>query len=119
MCPWTDSSTWEESVRHLEESMNEELIRVLSNVEESIPDASYASPDASHALPDTSHASRRIPCLPDASHASRRIPCLPDVSHALPDASHAPPPTHPMWRSRPRTHERDIFVKNVGQMTFS
>ncbi|MFS7976532.1 hypothetical protein Hanom_Chr10g00893571 [Helianthus anomalus] len=48
MRPWMDSSTWEESVRHIEESMNEELTRVLSNVEESIPDASHALPDASH-----------------------------------------------------------------------
>ncbi|MFS8007998.1 hypothetical protein Hanom_Chr14g01267541 [Helianthus anomalus] len=85
MRPWTDSSTWEDSVRHLEESMNEELTCVLSNVEESIPDASHASPDASHALPDASHASGRIPC----------------------------------GGVRPRTHERDIFVKNVVQMTFS
>ncbi|MFS7989957.1 putative pentapeptide [Helianthus anomalus] len=61
MRPWTDSSTWEESVRHLEESMNEELTHVLSNVEESIPDASHASPDASHALPDASHASPTHP----------------------------------------------------------
>ncbi|MFS7902342.1 hypothetical protein Hanom_Chr01g00010201 [Helianthus anomalus] len=57
MRPWTDSFTWEESVCHLEESMNEELTRVLSNVEESIP-------DASHALPDTSHASPTHPMPP-------------------------------------------------------
>ncbi|MFS8001019.1 hypothetical protein Hanom_Chr13g01185331 [Helianthus anomalus] len=30
MRPWTDSYTWEESVCQLEESMNEELTRVLS-----------------------------------------------------------------------------------------
>ncbi|MFS7890887.1 hypothetical protein Hanom_Chr00s000165g01626161 [Helianthus anomalus] len=48
MRPWTDSSTWEESVCHLEQSMNKELTRVLSNVEEFIPDASHALPDASH-----------------------------------------------------------------------
>ncbi|MFS7973306.1 hypothetical protein Hanom_Chr09g00855081 [Helianthus anomalus] len=81
MCPWTDSSTWEESVHHLEESMKEELTRVLSNVEESIPHAFRASPDASHALPDASLASGRIPC----------------------------------GGVCPQTHERDIFVKNVGQ----
>ncbi|MFS7921354.1 hypothetical protein Hanom_Chr03g00235811 [Helianthus anomalus] len=53
MCLWT---TWEESVRHLEESMNEELTRVLSNVEESIPDASHASP--THPMPP-----RCVPCI--------------------------------------------------------
>ncbi|MFS7997977.1 hypothetical protein Hanom_Chr12g01148271 [Helianthus anomalus] len=59
MRPWTDSSTWEESVRHLEESMNEELTRVLSNVEESIPDASHASP--THPLhPDASHVEESV-----------------------------------------------------------
>ncbi|MFS7976170.1 hypothetical protein Hanom_Chr10g00889301 [Helianthus anomalus] len=63
MRPWTDSSTWEVSVRHLEESMNEELIRVFSNIEESIPDASHASTDASHApLTHPMPLPRRIPC---------------------------------------------------------
>ncbi|MFS7982307.1 hypothetical protein Hanom_Chr10g00961261 [Helianthus anomalus] len=70
MRPWTDSSTWEESVCHPEESMNEEVTRVILNVEESIPDASHASPDASHALPDASHASPMHPMPP------RRIPCI-------------------------------------------
>ncbi|MFS7970402.1 hypothetical protein Hanom_Chr09g00820581 [Helianthus anomalus] len=56
MRPCTYSSAWEESVRHLEESMNEELTRVLSKVEESIPDASHALP--THPMPP-----RRIPCI--------------------------------------------------------
>ncbi|MFS8031724.1 hypothetical protein Hanom_Chr17g01549291 [Helianthus anomalus] len=73
MRPWTDSSTWEESVCHLEESMNEELTRVLSNVEEAIPDASHASPDAFHALPDASHASPTHPLHPDASHVEESV----------------------------------------------
>ncbi|MFS7986373.1 hypothetical protein Hanom_Chr11g01009561 [Helianthus anomalus] len=75
---WMDSSTWEESVRHLEESMNEELTRVLSNVEESIPDASHASPDASYAFPTHPMPSPTHPMPP------RRISCI---------------QTHPMWRS--------------------
>ncbi|MFS7911226.1 hypothetical protein Hanom_Chr02g00115611 [Helianthus anomalus] len=66
MRTWMDFSTWEESVRHLEESMNEELARVLSNVEESIP-------DASHAIPDASHASPRHPLHPDASHVEESV----------------------------------------------
>ncbi|MFS8030816.1 hypothetical protein Hanom_Chr17g01538531 [Helianthus anomalus] len=44
----------------------EELTRVLSNVEESIP-------DASHALPDASHASLAHPLHPDASHVEESI----------------------------------------------
>ncbi|MFS7917917.1 hypothetical protein Hanom_Chr03g00194841 [Helianthus anomalus] len=59
MRPWTDSSTWEESVCHLKESMNEELTLVLSNVEESIP--------------DTSHASLTHPLHPDASHVKESV----------------------------------------------
>ncbi|MFS7946176.1 hypothetical protein Hanom_Chr06g00532941 [Helianthus anomalus] len=66
MRPWTDSSTWKESMRHLEESMNEELTRVLSNVEGSIP-------DASHALPDASHASPTHPLHPDTSHVEKSV----------------------------------------------
>ncbi|MFS7979762.1 hypothetical protein Hanom_Chr10g00931491 [Helianthus anomalus] len=66
MRSWTDSSTWEESVCHLEESMNEKLTRVLSNVEESIPDASHASPDASHVSP--THLLH-----PDASHVEESV----------------------------------------------
>ncbi|MFS7982862.1 hypothetical protein Hanom_Chr11g00967781 [Helianthus anomalus] len=79
MRPWTDSSTWEESVCHLEESMNEEVTRVLSNVEVSIPDAFHASPthpmppDASHALPDASHASPTHPLHSDASHVEESV----------------------------------------------
>ncbi|MFS8020515.1 hypothetical protein Hanom_Chr16g01416481 [Helianthus anomalus] len=102
MRPWTDSSTWEESVCHLEVSMNEEVTRVLSNVEESIPDASHASPDASHApplthpMPSPTHPMppRRIPCPP------KRIPCLPGASHASlthplhPDASYVEESVH-------------------------
>ncbi|MFS8010625.1 putative rmlC-like cupin domain superfamily, rmlC-like jelly roll protein [Helianthus anomalus] len=93
MRPWTDSTTWEESVRHLEESMNEELTHVLSNVEESITDASHASPDTSHASP------------------THPMPS-PDASHTLPDASHASNASHasgriPCGGVRPRTHERN------------
>ncbi|MFS7919819.1 hypothetical protein Hanom_Chr03g00217101 [Helianthus anomalus] len=73
MCPWTDSSTWEESVCHLEESMNEELTCVLSNVEESIPDASHTSPDAPHALRDASHAFPTHPLHPDVAHVEESV----------------------------------------------
>ncbi|MFS7951788.1 hypothetical protein Hanom_Chr07g00599271 [Helianthus anomalus] len=81
MRPWMDSSTWEESVCHLEESMNEEVTRVLSNVEESIPDASHASP--THPMPPRRipYPPRRIRCLPDLSHASPTHPLHPNASH--------------------------------------